>query len=166
MQTQEQAVRLWLHEVLRVFSDRLINEEDRFNLFEIAKTTINRIWQLNFDKVFEHLDKFINGKKDGKIDTLEEIRGLLWTDAMSPLGARKVYEEVIDPTRLQKAVEDSLVNYNNTSDKPMDLVLFSFAVEHLLIITRVIKQPTGNACLVGVGGSGRQSLTRLATQLS
>lgn len=151
---------------MRVFSDRLINEEDRLNLFNIAKNTVNRIWQLNFDKVFEHLDKPINGKSDAKVDTLEEIRGLLWTDAMSPLGARKVYEEVVDPVRLQKAVEESLVNYNNTTDKPMDLVLFSFAVEHLLIISRIIKQPTGNACLVGVGGSGRQSLTRLATQIS
>lgn len=159
-------MRLWFHEILRVFSDRLINEEDRLNLFNIAKNTVNRIWQLNFDKVFEHLDKPINGKSDAKIDTLEEIRGLLWTDAMSPLGARKVYEEVVDPVRLQKAVEESLVNYNNTTDKPMDLVLFSFAVEHLLIISRIIKQPTGNACLVGVGGSGRQSLTRLATQIS
>lgn len=166
MQSQDQAVRLWLHEVLRVFSDRLINEEDRLSLFNIAKNTVNRVWQLNFDKVFEHLDKTINGKKDNKIDTLEEIRGLLWTDCMTPLGARKVYEEVIDPPRLQRAVEESLQNYNQTSDKPMDLVLFSFAVEHLLIIARIIKQPTGNACLVGVGGSGRQSLTRLATQIS
>jgi hypothetical protein len=47
---------------------------------------------------------------------------------MTPLGARKVYEEVLDSTRLQKAVEESLVNYNQTTDKPMDLVLFSFAV--------------------------------------
>ena len=71
LQTTEQAVRLWMHEILRVFSDRLINEEDRLNLFNIAKNTVNRVWQLNFDKVFEHLDKTINGVKDAKITTLE-----------------------------------------------------------------------------------------------
>lgn len=106
----------------------MATEEDRLNFLTIARNTVGRTWQLNFDKVFENLDKEIGGKKDGKIDTLEEIRGLLWTDCMCPIGTKKVYEEVVDYHRLQTAVEEQLNNYNVASDKPMDLVLFAFAV--------------------------------------
>jgi len=48
----------------------------------------------------------------------------------------------------------------------MNLVLFMEAVESAVKIVRIIKQAFGNALLVGVGGSGRKSMTQLAISIA
>jgi dynein heavy chain, axonemal len=69
---------------------------------------------------------------------------------------------VKDRAALQSTVEEFLGEYNADTKQPMPLVMFEDAVAHVCRVSRVLRQPQGNALLLGVGGSGRQSLTRLA----
>lgn len=85
---------------------------------------------------------------------------------MHVLQEEKLYEEVESLDELTQVVESTLEEYNNTHKNQMNLVIFRYVLEHLSRICRIIKQPGGNGLLVGVGGSGRQSLTRLATSMA
>jgi dynein heavy chain len=159
-----QLARLWVHESLRVFADRLTDEPDREWFFGLAKRLTEKHFKSavgEFNKVFARLD--VN--EDGEIDA-HELRRLMFGDFMVPGADPKIYAELDDFDQVVDVVGEYLSDFNSTSKKPMHLVLFLYALEHVCRICRIISQPGGHALLVGVGGSGRQSLTRLAAVMA
>nr|XP_034361929.1 LOW QUALITY PROTEIN: dynein heavy chain 2, axonemal [Arvicanthis niloticus] len=143
--TKASITRLWIHECFRVFSDRLVDTADMEAFMGILSDKLGTFFDLTFHHLCPNKRPPIFG------DFLKEP---------------KVYEDLVDLTVLKTAMETALNEYNlSPSVVPMQLVLFREAIEHITRIVRVIGQPRGNMLLVGIGGSGRQSLARLASSI-
>ena len=134
---------------MRVFSDRLINEIDRSLVnYSLLPTLIKEFFPGTEEFVLANPILFGDyALADPTDDEAEDPR--LYEDL-------KNYDQV--RIKMNKLLED--YGFEN---KPMNLVLFNDALEHVTKIHRIIRFPRGNGLLVGVGGSGKQSLTRLAT---
>ena len=146
---------------MRVFYDRLTDNKDKTWIFGQLKECIVNNFKESFDGLFEHLAQ--PGKKLGP----EDLEGLMFGDYMNPdLDLEdRLYEEVHSIEEMYKVAEHSLEEYNQTHKARMSLVVFRYVLEHLSRICRMLRIPGGNGLLVGVGGSGRQSLTRLAASM-
>ncbi|XP_053147136.1 dynein axonemal heavy chain 12 isoform X3 [Hemicordylus capensis] len=155
-------IRLFVHEVFRVFYDRLVDDSDRAWLFKLTKDIVREHFKEAFDSVFAHL------RQGNAPVTEEDMRSLLFGDYMSPdlEGDERLYFEIPSVQMFNDVVDLCLDEYNQTHKRRMNLVIFRYVLEHLSRISRVLKQSGGNALLVGMGGSGRQSLTRLATSMA
>jgi dynein heavy chain len=88
---------------------------------------------------------------------------VLFTDILKLDSGVSLYEEVTDSRKLYKLLENKQHDYNYSSNDKLDLVFFDDAVEQILRICRILRQPRGNAMLIGVGGSGKQSLSKLSS---
>nr|XP_028567040.1 dynein heavy chain 10, axonemal isoform X2 [Podarcis muralis] len=142
-QTVAQMVRVWRNECLRVFHDRLINEVDK----ALVEGHIQALVESNFKDDLEHVmrDPILFGDFRMALNESEP----------------RVYEDIQDYDAAKALFQEILEEYNELNTK-MNLVLFDDALEHLIRVHRIIRMDRGHALLVGVGGSGKQSLARLA----
>jgi dynein heavy chain len=154
-------IRLCTHELYRVFYDRLVDDNDRAWFFGNLQSILSKHFNMNFDAIFEHL-----APKKGQPIKDDDMRSLMYGDYIEPDAVNRVYDEVTNVAKISDVIRGRLDEYNQMSKAPMNLVIFRFAVEHVSRISRILKQPGGHGLLVGVGGSGRQSLTRLAAYMA
>ncbi|EDV27935.1 uncharacterized protein TRIADDRAFT_52992 [Trichoplax adhaerens] len=155
----DKMLRLWVHEVYRVFYDRLIDDQDRQNFFNMIKDCTQQQFKISINKLFKHLISDVQNP----ILTDDDLRSLFFGDYMSTGNEVKAYNEITNFSQLTSIMEQYVSDYNQISKTPMSLVMFRFAIEHVSRLSRILKQPNGHALLIGIGGSGRQSATKLAT---
>lgn len=127
----EGLVRLWAHEALRLFQDRLVTEEER----RWTDDQINAVAIAHFPalKAEEALQRPILYSNWTSKDYLPVEREALREYTKARL--RIFYEEELD----------------------VPLVLFNSVLDHVLRIDRVFRQVQGHLLLIGVSGSGKVS---------
>ncbi|KAK9408021.1 dynein heavy chain 6 axonemal [Crotalus adamanteus] len=146
---QNQIFRLFCHECQRIFHDRLICNEDKQYFYSMLSDMASKYFGISTDP-----DSFAS-------------KPILFGDYIK-VGidkADRIYEELPEMEKIIGILQDYLDDYNITSSKEVKLVFFQDAVEHVSRIARMIRQERGNSLLVGVGGTGKQSLTRLASHI-
>lgn len=128
---------------MRIFDDRLIFEEDREMFMNFLKNGLKEFSDFKEEQLLEN--------------------PLIYTSFVSAAeGHEKSYLPIRDLVQLKNVLEGKLAEYNENVSS-MNLVLFDQAMEHICRIARIIDLPVGNALLVGVGGSGKQSLAKLSS---
>ena len=140
--TTASLTRLWYHESMRVFSDRLITDVEVLRFKEMC---------VNIGKRFCDDDAEIAYAEPCTFAHFVASNG-------DELGTYVACENQV---KVKEVLEKKLVEYNE-GHAIMNLVLFDMAIRHICRIARILMFPGGNALLVGVGGSGKQSLSKLA----
>jgi len=137
---------LWIHESERVYGDRLVSGADLEKYNTLAQAAAKKAFpSVNIARYYSK----------------ENSEALVFCHFAENMND-KIYNQISSIDHMSKTLNDALHEYNETN-ATMDLVLFEDAMKHVARIVRIILNPSGHALLVGVGGSGKQSLTKLAS---
>ena len=149
--TAEKFVLLWIHEAERVYGDRLVCRADIAKYQQLVQVQAKKAFpNCNTSRYFATENAspliFCHFSKEGDTE-YDQIGGSNMEDLKNTLNAQ-------------------LVDYNsNENNNAMHLDLFDDAIKHVARIVRILRNESGHAMLVGVGGSGKRSLARLATHI-
>lgn len=144
---QLQILRLFYHESMRVFHDRLINNEDRDYFKQLLR---------------EISIKFFDGPVVGDDEMLMYGDFMIFGQPKE----NRAYEEIKDINKLKNLITDYLQDFNGSTGKEMSLILFEDCVLHILRIARLLRSERGNGLLVGLSGMGKQSISRLSSHIN
>ncbi|CAD8045721.1 unnamed protein product [Paramecium sonneborni] len=135
---QYNLVKLWTHECLRVFSDRLIDSYDL--------------------KIFENVLKESTTQIGYQI---QDYKNLIYVSFLL-----NVYDDAGNVLNVKQKLQQVLEEYNQMNQQhTLSLILFNNAVLHISRIARILLAVQGHALLVGMGGTGRTSLSKLANYI-
>ncbi|KAJ0399007.1 hypothetical protein P43SY_008327 [Pythium insidiosum] len=147
----------WKHECERVFCDKLTNHKDKELYYQYMKELVRNHFGDELETFARQQYSMVSFLRDPEEDE----------DGAVADAALKIYEPGGTTEDIRARVLEFLEKYNTDyPQRAMRLVLFDDALGHLLRISRLLDMPRGSALLVGVGGSGKQSLTRLAAFIS
>ena len=134
---------------MRVFCDRLVTDEDK----ELVSNSL----------IPKYISDLFPGTEDIALANPLLFGDYALADPIDDEGSDpKLYEDLKSYEKVREKMEKMLEDFA-FEHKAMNLVLFDDALSHLTNIHRIIRFKRGSAMLVGVGGSGKQSLTRLST---
>ncbi|PVD20700.1 hypothetical protein C0Q70_18859 [Pomacea canaliculata] len=154
---EEVLLHLWKHECFRVIADRFVSYDD---ISWFSKTMVRVVSEEigdTYGKMLESSHYFVDFLREAPEATGEE-------EGEQDLETPKIYENIPSFDALEKRLIFYQDQYNEAiRGAGMDMVFFKDAMLHLVKISRIVRTPRGHALLVGVGGSGKQSLTRLAS---
>ena len=146
--TSEAYIKLWLHEVERVFCDRLTNNQDLKEVRDMICSLLRNKFKTNYT-----YDQIYN--KGPPIYFGEVHKGMI---------PNRPYEFITNHETLYKKLNEFISIYNSKNKTaPMDVVFFDYFVTHILRVCRVLRMPHGNMVLIGHGGSGKQTVCQLAS---
>lgn len=120
--------------------------------------------QQDTDAFHKIINDVVKKNFEGIDDNVVFVKPLIYCHFADGLQESK-YMPIKEWQKLNHLLKEAQANYNDLVGS-MNLVLFEDAMCHICRISRILEGPRGNALLIGVGGSGKQSLARLAAFIS